>query len=115
MNYGALIKQIARYGYKQFKKRAVKTAMDSVANTFIDEEDFVSQMLGINTLEGQKKLDNEFSRYIMNVTADDIMKKDVSEWSNDDYMYLRATENYDINWDRRRKVLEYLNYQRKKK
>lgn len=38
------------------------------------------------------------------------MDKDVSDWTVDDFNFVRGTYGYNENWKRRRKVLDYLNY-----
>lgn len=48
------------------------------------------------------------------VTADMIMEKDVGEWTEEEYQFIRSTQGYNHNLERRRKVLDYLNYNKKR-
>ena len=65
-------------------------------------------VFGINTLDGQKSLDNDFTHYIINVMAEDAMNKD-------DYQFVRLTDDYDKDIVKRQKVLDYLNFVSRKR
>lgn len=86
----------------------------------IDVEDFVQKyVFGIEDANGPEiELDKEFERRMIleseNI-AEEIMDKDVSDWSVDDFNFIRGTIGYHKNWERRRKVLDFLNYNNREK
>ena len=73
------------------------------------------QVFGINTSDGQKSLDNEFTHYIINTMAEEAMNKDVKDWNEDDYQFVRLTDDYDDDIIKRQKVLNYLNFVNRKR
>ena len=46
--------------------------------------------------------------------AEEAMHKDVEEWNEDDYQFVRLTDDYDDNIVKRRKVLNYLQIKNKR-
>ena len=52
--------------------------------------------------QGRKSIDSYVGDYIL--------EKNVCEWTDYDYQFLRMTKDYDRNWEKRKKVLEYLSY-----
>ena len=76
-------------------------------------------VFGIEDANGPEiELDKEFERRMIleseNI-AEEIMDKDVSDWSVDDFNFIRGTIGYHKNWERRRKVLDFLNYNNREK
>ena len=46
--------------------------------------------------------------------AEEAIHKDVEEWNEDDYQFVRLTNDYDDNIVKRRKVLNYLQIKNKR-
>ncbi len=121
MNYVKLAKGFGnlfgRYLSPYLKKQGAKQLAYKEINDAVDVEDFVQKyIIGIEDANGPEiELDKEFERRMIleseNI-AEEIMDKDVSDWSVDDFNFIRGTIGYHKNWERRRKVLDFLNYNR---
>lgn len=100
---------LAPYIVKAVKKKIAKEIIYGKIDDYVGEEDFVEDnIFGIKELnKGEKSIDSYASDYIL--------EKNVSEWTDYDYQFLRMTKDYDRNWEKRKKVLEYLDYQRRLK
>lgn len=44
--------------------------------------------------------------------ASEAMNKNVDDWTEDDYHFVRMTEDYSANMKKKQKVLEYLKYKK---
>ncbi len=100
---------LAPYIENYVRKKIAKEIIYGRIDDFVDEEGFVkNDIMGIKELNrGEKSIDSYASDYILS--------KDVSEWNENDYQFLRMTKDYDRNWQKRQKVLEYLNYKKRQK
>ena len=109
------MKLIGKYAKTALKKKGIKESVYEGIDWASDRDDFVAKhVFGVNTMDGQKKLDNEFTHYIINAMAQEAMHKDVEEWNEDDYQFVRLTNDYDYNIVKRRKVLNYLQIKNKR-
>lgn len=80
--------------------------IDRKTDDYFGEEDFVEDnIFGIQEL-------NKVEKALTATPAIIYWKKNVCEWTDYDYQFLRMTKDYDRNWEKRKKVLEYLSYQR---
>lgn len=118
MNYLKLAKVFTNVLQNYAKKRGMKEVLYEEVNDAADIPDFVQKyVFGIGNLnEHEIELDKKFYERMVKETeaaAEMIMKKDVNEWTEDDYQFIRSTQGYSSNLERRRKVLNYLNYNRK--
>ena len=97
---------VAPYIVKKVKNSIVKNIIYGEIDDFMGQDGWSSENItGIKELNsGEKSIDS--------YACDYIMEKDVSEWSDYDYQFLRMTKDYDSNLEKRKKVLEYLNYQK---
>ena len=111
----SIMKLIGKYAKTALKKKGIKETVYEGIDWASDRDDFVAKhVFGVNTMDGQKKVDNEFTHYIINTMAEEAMHKDVEEWNEDDYQFVRLTDDYDDNIVKRRKVLNYLQIKNKR-
>lgn len=117
MNYKKLLEGgkfvVERYILPRLQKQGAKQYVYQRVNEAVDVEDFVQKYIwGIkNANEPEIEVDKEFAARIMKAeeeASEEILSKDVSLWTADDYQFLRRTVDYDKNWVKRKKVLEYL-------
>ena len=79
--------------------------IDRKTDDYVGEEDVCrGHIFGIQELNKVEKA--------LTATPAIIYWKNVCEWTDYDYQFLRMTKDYDRNWEKRKKVLEYLSYQR---
>ncbi len=109
-----------RYLIPYLKKKGMQKYVENKINEAVDVEDFVSKYIfGIKSLnEPEIELDKNFAQYIMKVSEEKaaaILEKDVGEWCENDYHFIRGTVDYSENMAKQRKVLDYLNYHKRMK
>lgn len=107
-----------RYLLPYLQKQGVKKYVENRVNEAVDVEDFVSKYIfSIKSLnESEIELDRSFAQYIIKKSeeeASSILEKDITEWTEDDCHFIRGTLDFDKNLIKQRKVLDYLNYQKR--
>ena len=114
MDYSLLVMRLVRkYGKKVFLKKGTHKILNEGIENITGEDDFISKdILGIKSFDGQKELDNKYTNYIISEMASEAMNKNVDDWTEDDYHFVRMTEDYSANIKKRQKVLEYLKYKK---
>lgn len=92
------------------KKAIAKKIVEKGFDYLTGEDDFVKrEVYGIKELNVEPQIDSEHMQNVYNRWADELLRIPVSQWDEDDYNAMRSSDTYMEDWDKRRKVLEYLN------
>ena len=107
---------LTKFGIALARKNIAKRLTYGFINYLVDEEGFVQKnIFGVKPLYDEKNIDTTTEQDIIDAYSEYLRDIPVEMWQGIDYQGIRMSRGFDSDLEKRQKVVEYLDYQKRMK